>query len=58
MATTVPGGRYIGTDGKWHDANGNILTMPAASDTQAVKPMPAAQTTPTMPTKPAGTGKK
>ena len=26
MAETVPGGRYLGTDGKtWHDANGKQL---------------------------------
>lgn len=29
MAETEPGGRYRGTDGTWHDANGAPLEAPA-----------------------------
>ena len=32
MATTIPGGYYIGTDGKPHDAHGNPLPLPPAAE--------------------------
>ena len=28
MGETIPGGRYLGTDGKYHDAQGNRLHAP------------------------------
>ncbi|MFZ6029957.1 MAG: hypothetical protein ACOYYS_19765 [Chloroflexota bacterium] len=31
MATTIPGGAYLSSDGKtWHDANGNPIRPPVA----------------------------
>lgn len=37
MGETVKGGRYIGTDGKWHDANGNRLHAPKEKKKAAPK---------------------
>ena len=32
MADTIPGGYYIGTDGKPHDANGNPISVNSAQE--------------------------
>lgn len=32
LDTTVPGGRYIGTDGRLHDAHGRLIADPFPAD--------------------------
>ena len=45
MATTVPGGYYLGTDGKPHDAEGRPLPVRAEPKPEAEQ-APAAEQTP------------
>ncbi len=42
MADTVPGGRYLGPDGKLHDANGNPIKGGAEGDVEESTAKPVA----------------
>lgn len=42
MAETIPGGRYLGTDGRLHDANGKHLEPEPIPDKAATAAQPAA----------------
>ena len=41
MATTIPGGYYLGTDGKPHDAHGNPLPVAGDAPTVPAESVPA-----------------
>ena len=51
MATTIPGGKYLGEDGKtWHDANGKVITEPMRPALRADAPStPTAPAIPSVP---------
>lgn len=54
MGETVPGGRYIGIDGKYHDSEGRRLHAPkAAKKKRKKKAAPAAKAKPVATSEPS-----
>lgn len=57
MATTIPGGYYLGTDGKPHDAHGNPLPVAGDAPTVPSEDMTAVEAPVKPAVKPAKAGK-
>lgn len=43
MGTTIPGGAFLGADGKWHDAEGRPLSREAQADAEKLQAQQAAE---------------